>query len=79
MADLSTAGYVAVVLALAETIKFLARPRSKSGGDNGHSGTMPVSFWREQFREIVRDVLTGEFRERNETIRRILREELDRK
>jgi len=50
--------------------------QKKEPGENGHSGGKPVSFWREEFRKIVKDALEEEFAGRNESIRRMIREEL---
>jgi hypothetical protein len=70
-------GGIFALMVIREVLGFLKK-KNPASGDNGHSGTMPVSFWREQFRQIISEVINNEFKTRDETIRRIIREEIGR-
>jgi len=53
--------------------------KEKHGGDNGSSGMKSASFWELKIREIVREEVEDVMAQRNEQIRRMLRDELDRR
>ena len=56
------------------------RKNGHHGSDNKapNAGDQTTDYWKNQFREIVKEALEDEFRNRNETIRRIVREEVER-
>lgn len=57
--------------------------RKESGGENGHSGSKPVSYWQMEFRKAVKEGLEdfdqGRMDRFRELIRDVVREELDRR
>jgi hypothetical protein len=67
---------------LREVFNFISRtfrkpdPPEKSGASNGASGEMSIGFWAEQIREIVEHALEQRMKQRNDELRKLIREEL---
>ena len=73
------AGGALFLCALWMILKFKPWARNGNGklrGTPESSGEKDPAYWREAFREIVKEVIESEFKERNEQIRKIVREEL---
>lgn len=79
MADLTpTAGLIALGIALAESVKWLARSiaqKPRHEGENGSSGLKPASWWELKIGEIVERKLEAH----ESRLKEIIREEIDRK
>lgn len=88
VADLpSTSALVVLAVALARTIEWLAksimvssrRPKDSNGKHYPTSGEQSVDFWKLTIGNVVKDAVKDTIATRDETIRKIIREELDNK
>lgn len=52
------------------------RKKDGDGGNNGASGQMPISYWRQEIRKVMREELELWDRGRLEKFRAMIREEL---
>lgn len=76
MADLTpTAGLIALGIAMAEAIKWLARSLAHKQGENGASGQKSASWWELKIGEIVENKLEAH----EAKLREIIRQEMERK
>ena len=80
---LKEGGAIAALIVLFYILKLLVpllqRPREngKTSG-NGHSGQQPISFWKTEMREAVKDVLTENAPQRHVDLERLMEKVIER-
>ena len=55
------------------------KPWKNGNASSKASGEQSIDFWKSEIRKTVQEGIKEEFKSRNEDIRRIVREELDRR
>jgi hypothetical protein len=77
---LKEGGAVAALIALFYILKLVMQRPKENGKDasNGHSGQQPISYWKTEMREAVKEVLIENAPQRHQDLERLMQTVLER-